>query len=100
MSTFPLYLSLPIYLPLLHHPREMKGKFSIKGGSIQESDAKREFVFDVKCDGNEEILTLAASSAAEKSKWIMAIIAAAASVTASEQEYASDFPSPNGSQTQ
>lgn len=77
----------PLPHRMCRHPRELKGQFSIKGGSIQESTAKKEFVFDVKCEDNGETLTLAASSAAEKSKWILAIVAAAAAVPLSDQEY-------------
>ena len=57
---------------------ELKGSFSVQGASIQESTAKKEFVFAVKCHHSQEVLTLAASSPAEKGKWVLAIIAAAA----------------------
>lgn len=55
----------------------MRGTFDVRGGSIVESESKKEFVFDIRCEHNSEVLTLAASSAAERRKWILSLIAAA-----------------------
>lgn len=56
-----------------------------------ESTSKREFVFDFKCDDGD-VLTLAASSLSERSKWVLALVGAACAVTVTDTEYSVDTP--------
>jgi len=70
---------------------DYKGKISVKGGSILESTSKKEFVFDFRCEDGE-VMTLAASSLSERSKWVLGLVGAACAVTVTDTEYSADTP--------
>jgi hypothetical protein len=81
-----------IFSNVVSHCRESdyRGKINVKGGSIVESTSDREFVFDFKCEETGDVLTLAASSGSERTKWILGLIAAACAVTVTDTEYGAE----------